>query len=115
MAQRSFAGTRLEFGADRLAIGKLRRIGQSSRIRAQLAIRCVLADQAEEAGSGPMGPGDGMCDLGQRWKGFPGVFEAVFRHRHLCVLPRHSRTSRVPGLSDVSGVTAMLPLPFSSL
>jgi hypothetical protein len=32
----------------------------------------MLADQAKEAGSGPMRPGDGMCDLRQRWKGFSG-------------------------------------------
>lgn len=54
----------------------------TSRIRAQLAIRCMLADHAEEAGSGPVRPGDGMCDLRQRWKGFSGVFKAVFHHDH---------------------------------
>src|SRR5215204_26226 len=42
----------------------------------------MLADQAEEAGSGPMRPGDGMRDLGQRWKGFSDIFEAVFLHDH---------------------------------
>jgi hypothetical protein len=29
-----------------------------------------------------MRPGDGMCDLRQRWKGFSGVFEAVLHHDH---------------------------------
>src|SRR5271165_3896138 len=38
--------------------------------------------QTEEAGSGPVCPGNGMGDLGQRWKGFSGVFEAVFRYGH---------------------------------
>ena len=33
----------------------------------------------------------------------------------VCALPRHSRTSRVPGLRDASGVTTMLPLTSSSL
>ena len=32
----------------------------------------------------------------------------------VCVRPRHSRTSRVPGLRAITGVT-ILPLPFSSL
>ena len=61
----------------------------------QLAIRCTLADQAEETGSGPMGPGDGVRDLGQGWKDFAGVFESVFRHDHgvrpAAPLPHQSR------------------------
>ena len=32
----------------------------------------------------------------------------------VCVLARHSRTSRVPGLRDESGVMTMLPLTSSS-
>jgi hypothetical protein len=31
-----------------------------------------------------------------------------------CVLPRHSRTSRVPGLRDIPGFTTIIPLLFSS-
>ena len=32
----------------------------------------------------------------------------------VCVLPRYSRTSRVPGLRDESGVMTMLPLTSNS-
>jgi hypothetical protein len=48
-------------------------------------------------------------------KVFPAYSNPFSVTATVCVLPRHSRTSRMPGLSDVSGVTAMLPFPFSSL
>ena len=62
-----------------------------------------------------MGPGDGMRDLGQRRKGFAGVFEPVFRHHHrvrpaapLPHQPRARPQGRIRRDDDA-------PLTFSSL
>jgi choline dehydrogenase-like flavoprotein len=48
-------------------------------------------------------------------KVFPAYSKPSCVTTTVCVLARHSRTSRVPGLRDKPGVTTILPLPFSSL
>src|SRR5262249_26969579 len=45
-----------------IAIGGLLRTLRSRDFRAQLAMRCRLADRAEKAGAGPMRSADGICD-----------------------------------------------------